>query len=170
MMSCGSRARENSDEKFPSTHGITSSNSTSIIIPTFWRRYLTGIPTPNALPHWIRPRRLLPHCVWWYSDGKGGAGTRFYTPRGARDLRCPMATQGAEITGCWGIATRSDGHGKVVRRIPFPGHATRRRRVCHQGPTRQRPESKKKQRRRELMGRWEGGKTGIGPNTRLGPS
>ena len=85
MMSCGSRARENSDEKFPSTHGITSSDSTSIIIPTFWRRYLTGIPTPNALPHWIRPRRLLPHCIWWYSDGKGGGGDPvLYSKRCAR--------------------------------------------------------------------------------------
>jgi hypothetical protein len=66
IMSCGSRARENSDEKFPSTHGIMSSDSTSIIILTCWRRYLTGIPTPNAIHHWIRPWRQafsLPRSV-----------------------------------------------------------------------------------------------------------
>jgi hypothetical protein len=36
MKSGGSRARENSNEKFPSTHGIMSSDSTSIIILTCW--------------------------------------------------------------------------------------------------------------------------------------
>jgi hypothetical protein len=77
MMRCGSRARENFDEKFPSTHGVTSFDSTSIIIPSCWRRNLTGIPTPNAIPHWIRPRRLLPHCIWRYSEGKGGQGPSF---------------------------------------------------------------------------------------------
>jgi hypothetical protein len=84
MMSYGSRARENFDEKFPPTHGITSFDSTSIIIPSRWRRYLTGIPTPNAIPHWIRPRRLIPLRTWRYCYGKGGEQTRFYIPRGAR--------------------------------------------------------------------------------------
>jgi hypothetical protein len=84
MMRCGSRARENFDEKFPSTHGITSFDSTSIIIPSCWRRYLTGIPTPNAIPHWIRPRRLLPHCIWRYSEGKGGGDPVLYSERCAR--------------------------------------------------------------------------------------
>jgi hypothetical protein len=131
-MSCGSRARENSDEKFPSTHGITSSNSTSIIIPTFWRRYLTGIPTPNALPHWIRPRRLLPHCIWWYSDGKGGRGPGFILqevreisgvpwPRRARKSRVvgglprdPMGT--ARLCGEFRfLGTRRGGDGSATR-------------------------------------------------------